>query len=183
MYGVMSHVPGMINRQALWGMLDDLTQYSVVASVPSNNRFCSERARFAKQIKSGMTYRQATEIGDLYYTREIESAGKIINLEIFYHTFSIPELEAELNAAGIKDAHVGVSSIFTPAFLSFRPRLHKFDGIVSDRYSALVGDILDTGFPSALGSYLLCDWDKCQYQHASKVLGRLATSNSALISR
>jgi hypothetical protein len=135
-------------------------------------------------IAQGRPYQGATELGDLYYKRSlIDSRGQDKQIEIFYHTFTIAELRDELNRAGLKDFSIGVASLLPPADLSFHPLLHSLDGWASDAVTWLGSNKFLPASLLSQSSYLMCDWDKCQYQHASKALGRLATSNSALISR
>ncbi len=124
MFGVHSYGQGADTRHEMFKLASEVTASHgrCVFTVPGNGRFPELQAKYDKLRSDGTPHRNATEAGDVYYTRP----G--VDGEIYYHLFDAGEFKQVLENAGLKpEGGIQIDDITDMKFLLENPILSKVD--------------------------------------------------------
>ncbi len=108
MFGVLSHIPGRINRQNTLKMFADITCGPVILSVPNVKSHAEKLARYDALRKEHGSIGLAQETGDIRYERDLPDGGQV---SIFYHLYTPDEFMRDMIAAGLSDHIIGCANI------------------------------------------------------------------------
>ncbi|OFW79953.1 MAG: hypothetical protein A2887_01900 [Alphaproteobacteria bacterium RIFCSPLOWO2_01_FULL_40_26] len=140
MFGSISHIMGHDNREAIFGMIREITKGYFATTLPAFQAHTDDVQRASDRIDSKPSSR--LERGDAKYTATDGS------MKLFYHHYSSrDDLRRELERAGFArdDIHVGISAITSPVHLLRDDKLDRRDAALIDRKVCLIesGEVRD----------------------------------------